>query len=860
LECLRDDRSIQKWGFIGEAWDVQRSNASRWGRRAFLIIAITFFLVHAAVLLATPTRPAASLYSNLIQILCGLLAGISAAVAARRMTGFGKHFWILSAASFFIWSAAQTIATYYDSILHYGLQQPWPSDVIFFVSMAPAFMTLFIDAERGLEWRDWPRMLDVAQVLILAVTAYLFILGPAANWRIAGELLARYSWLPESGRDVFLAIAFSMRAGLSPKKLERALYGRLATFFIVLVSGEMPYLYLQATRSLPSGGFWDLGWSIPFLVVTVLAATSKPVLEERPAEDWAGRKAQASGWGLFQVVPLIFPLVVLWMAAGVAHELLPVAVVMVLASFACSSARIIFSERHRRQADIALEEKNALLKSIFEGTGDAVYIRDLEGRYVIVNPAFAKYFGKPAEQIVGRTAAQLLDSTNSRRTSETDRAVIESGQTQTFEYELPLKGGTRAFLTMKSPYLDGAGKIIGVIAISRDITEYRAMESRLRQSQKMEAIGTLAGGVAHDFNNLLMVIAGYGSVLNDALTENPKLRGHVEQIQKASDRAASLTRQLLAFSRKQTIQPVPLNLNSAVSGVEKLLRRLISENIAIVTRLEPELGAVKADPGQIEQVILNLAVNARDAMPDGGRLTLETRHAEIGAGRNDAAGAVKAGRYVELSVSDTGIGIAPEIQAHIFEPYFTTKPSGKGTGLGLSTVYGIVQQTGGYITFSSEPSAGTTFRILLPRTESAQIPVASSDFAGAAYAGSETVLLAEDEPAVCDLVRAILTSRGYTVLSARLPHDVERIAETHRGSIDLLLTDVIMPGMSGAELSKRIAVRIPGVRVLFMSGYIDDSVVRQGISESEAAFLQKPFTPLSLAKKVREVLDGAIVR
>jgi two-component system cell cycle sensor histidine kinase/response regulator CckA len=533
---------------------------------------------------------------------------------------------------------------------------------------------------------------------------------------------------------------------------------------------------------------------------------------------------------------------------------------MVITSFACSSARIIFSERQRRQSDIALEEKNALLKSIFEGTGDAVYIRDLVGHYVIVNPAFAKYFEKPVEEIVGKTAAQLFDFATARRLSETDRLVIETGLTQTFEYELPLVNGTRAFLAMKSPYRDGQGKTIGVIVVARDITEYRAMEERLRQSQKMEAIGTLAGGVAHDFNNLLMVIAGYGSVLNEALAGEPKLRAQVEQIQKASERAAALTRQLLAFSRKQTIQPVLLSLNSAVTGVEKLLRRLIGENISIVTLLGPDLGSVRVDAGQIEQVILNLAVNARDAMPDGGKLTLETRHREIGAGRNSQAEAVEPGRYVELSVSDTGIGMDAQMQAHIFEPYFTTKPSGKGTGLGLSTVYGIVQQAGGYISFSSKLREGTTFRILLPQIDSAQAPGSSSDFPDASYSGEETVLLAEDEPAVCDLVRAILTSRGYTVLSARLPQEAERIAETHAGKIDLLLTDVIMPGMSGAELSKRISMHIPSVKVLFMSGYIDDSVVRQGISENETAFLQKPFTPLSLAKKVREVLDGAAVR
>jgi PAS domain S-box-containing protein len=839
-----------------ESW-----NSTGWGWRLLLCIALALFFVHAVVLIAVPSKSAASLLSDSIQVAFGLIATVSTITASRRLNRFGKHFWLLISACFLLLSVAQLMAAYYNNFAHLPLQTPWPSDVLFFVCMAPAFMALFLDTERGLEWKNWPRILDLAQVVILTVAAHLLLFAPPEHWKMGGGALARLTWLPDAARDALLVGAFALRATMSRQRLARNLYGRMAIFFALYFCGEVPYLYLQSTKNLHPGTLWDLAWTFPFVAMTILAGTSGPLPEvagagehPRGKEDYLGRL------GLIHIVPIIFPLVVLLMAAGIAEKQLGVAVAMVLASFACSSARIIFSERLRRQSDQALEEKNALLKSIFEGTGDAVYIKDLEGHYVIVNPAFAKYFGKPVEEIVGKTSAQLFDFATARRLSETDRLVIETGRAQTFEYELPLVNGTRAFLVMKSPFQDGQGKTIGVIVVSRDITEYRAMEERLRQSQKMEAIGTLAGGVAHDFNNLLMVIAGYGSVLNEGLAAEPKLRGHVEQIQKASDRAAALTRQLLAFSRKQTIQPVPLNLNAAVSGVEKLLRRLIGENISIVTHLDPELGSVRADAGQIEQVILNLAVNARDAMPDGGKLILETKHREIGAGRNGHADTIKSGLYVELSVSDTGIGMDAQIQGHVFEPYFTTKPSGKGTGLGLSTVYGIVQQAGGYISFSSKPAEGTTFSILLPRIDSAQMPSSSSDLSGVSYSGAETVLLAEDEPAVCDLVRAILTARGYTVLSARLPQEAERISETHQGRIDLLLTDVIMPGMSGAELSKRIMMRIPGIKVLFMSGYIDDSVMRQGISENETAFLQKPFTPMSLAKKVREVLDGAAVR
>ena len=836
---------------------MQQLDSRGQGWRVFLFLALTLFLLQMAAVLAAPLRPAASMLSNSIQTACALLAGVSALRASRRATHFARHFWLLAGSSFFIWTVAAALSTYYDSIVHRSLQQFWPSDVIFFVSMAPAFMTLFIDPERGVELKDWPRLLDLGQVMILTLAAYLFTFEPAIHWHLNGGVLARYAWVPDCSRDAFLATALGLRSILSRHKLRRSLYGRLAFFFVLYLAGEFPYLYLQSTRNWPSGTLLDLVWTVPFLVMAVLAATAKA--EFASATDEPGRDTSRANLGLVHIVPLVFPLLVLWMAASAEREQMKIAVLMVVASFGCSTGRILIGEKQRREGDRALAEKNALLKSIFEGSEDALYIKDLQGRYVIVNPAFQKYVEGPVTQVVGKTAADIFDRAAADEGERADQEVIRTGQSVTSQYELSLKDGPRAFLTTRSPYRDGEGKIIGVIAIARDITEYRAMEERLRQSQKMEAIGTLAGGVAHDFNNLLMVIGGYGSVLREALQGNGKLQAHVEQIQKASDRAASLTRQLLAFSRKQTIQPVPLNLNNSVAGMEKLLRRLIGENITVSAMLAPDLGTVRADAGQIEQVLLNLAVNARDAMPDGGKLFFETKNTQDGDVGPDAPEAVRRGRYVELLVRDTGVGMDANVQAHVFEPYFTTKPAGKGTGLGLSTVYGIVQQAGGLITFSSKRGEGTAFHIFLPRLDSPQLPLTAADLSQAAYAGAETVLLAEDEPAVCDLVRAILTSRGYTVLSAKLPKEAEMISEQHRGKIDLLLTDVIMPGMGGAELSKRIAARNPRMKVLFMSGYIDDSVVRHGIAESEASFLQKPFTPLSLAKKVREVLDGAPV-
>ena len=857
--CYKMDLSCNR-GFNREAWDVESLDAPGWGRRLFPLTALAVFLLHFAFLLAAASKPATPLLSNLIQIVGGLLATLAAHYASRRMRGFGKHFWLLSALSFGLWTVAQIVATYYDSIVHLPLQSPWPSDPIFILSLTPLMMTLFLHPDHGLEWKDWPRVLDLLQVVIVMLAAYLFVYAEPSHWKLSGGLLGRLAWLPDTSRDLFLVTAFSLRALLSRRRLARELYARLAIFSGVYLCCEIPYLVMQSTRNLPSGTRWDLCWSIPFVVAAILAATSNPGKDSlTPASDSEQAQTVWSQWGLVHLLPMIFPLLVLLMAAGVAEKQLTLAVAMVMASFACSSARIMFSERQRRESDIALAEKNALLQSIFEGTSDAIYVKDLQGRYLLVNDRVANFFGKPTDEIVGKTAEQLTDAATANEITKDDRRILDTGVSVTSEFRLPNKNDARSYLVTRSPYRDSRGKIIGIIGLSRDVTEHRLTEDRLRQAQKMEAIGTLAGGVAHDFNNILMVISGYSSVLNDALASDPRLRTHVEQIQKASERAAALTRQLLAFSRKQPIQPVPLNLNHIVVGMEKLLHRLIGENIIISTSLAPDVGTVLADPGQMEQVILNLAINSRDAMPQGGQLRLECRNLDI----QDSAILTKnlrSGPFVELAVSDTGVGMELHVQARIFEPFFTTKPLGKGTGLGLSTVYGIVQQANGHVTFTSQPGAGTTFRVYLPRIDMPQAPRISILGKESVLDGNETVLLVEDDASVCELVRAILTSHGYSVLSARDPVDAESLCAHNSDRIHLLLSDVVMPKMSGAELSTKLVSRYPRLKVLLMSGYIDDSVVRQGLQQKEVAFLQKPFSPLSLAKKVREVLDGVRIR
>jgi nitrogen-specific signal transduction histidine kinase len=391
--------------------------------------------------------------------------------------------------------------------------------------------------------------------------------------------------------------------------------------------------------------------------------------------------------------------------------------------------------------------------------------------------------------------------------------------------------------------------------ITRDVTERIHLEEQLRNAQQLEAIGRLAGGVAHDFNNILSIIMGHGELLLAATGGDDRARNGLEQIRRAADRAASLTQQLLAFSRKQVLQPKVLDLNEAVADVQKMLSRVIGEDIELVASLHPSLVPVKADPGQVEQVLMNLAVNARDAMPHGGKLTMETSNVEV-----DAAEArdleLASGRYVMLKVIDSGHGMDGGTLSHVFEPFFTTKPMGKGTGLGLATVYGIVKQSGGSIQVVSEVGRGTAFRIYLPVTDGVtgkrREPIAGERVAG----GTETILLAEDEPDLRELARIFLEGYGYKVLEAASAEQAIEVAKVFPGAIDLLLTDVIMPGMSGRQLAENLLSKSPKTKIVYMTGYTDDMVVQHKVLEPGVKLLQKPFGRVELALKVRSTRDG----
>jgi two-component system cell cycle sensor histidine kinase/response regulator CckA len=495
----------------------------------------------------------------------------------------------------------------------------------------------------------------------------------------------------------------------------------------------------------------------------------------------------------------------------------------------------------------------ARLGVMIENMPAVLWTTDKELRFTSSVGAGLRALGLRTNETVGKSLFEYF------RTEDPEFAPIAAhrqalaGEPITYEMEWQ----KRIFESHVQPLRSSEGEITGVVGVALDITDRQHLLDQLRQSQKMQAVGELAGGVAHDFNNLLMVVKGHAEMLLDRLPETSSIRHSIEQMQSASERAAGLTRQLLAFSRKQVLQPRVLDLNEVVAGMIQMVSRLIGANIELSFLPALNLGRVKADPSQVEQVVLNLVVNARDAMPDGGRLTIETSNIDLD--RSYAAqhpGGLEPGPYIMLTVTDNGCGMDAETQARIFEPFFTTKAQGKGTGLGLATVYGVVKQTGGFIWVYSEVGHGTTFKIHLPRVAAKVEQPFADQLQSGPVPGTETILFVEDEESVRELVRDYLGTIGYRVLEAGDGVQALAVAAAHKGPIHMLITDVVMPRLSGRELATRLAVERGDLKVLFISGYTDDSVFRHGVLEGGVAFLQKPFNLKTLAQKIREVLEG----
>jgi PAS domain S-box-containing protein len=510
------------------------------------------------------------------------------------------------------------------------------------------------------------------------------------------------------------------------------------------------------------------------------------------------------------------------------------------------------TEKTRSEAAIRFQAQ--LLNAVQQ----AVVATDPEGIVIFWSKFAENLYGWTAEEAVGRTIQELTPSPFLRDHDAQIAVRGAAGESWTGEFLVEGKSG-KAFpaLLTTAPVLDEMGRVLGFVRVSIDLTERRNLEEQFRQSQKMDAVGRLAGGIAHDFNNLLTVIRLNTEIILEGFDPTDPRSDDVKQIKSAAERASSLTRQLLAFSRKQILQPRVLDMNSVVGTVEPMLRRLIGEDITIISHCAAR-GYVVADPGQLEQVLVNLVVNARDAMLQGGRINIETKNVDLDENYTSEHSPVVAGRYVMLAVTDNGVGMSRDTREHAFDPFFTTKEAGKGTGLGLATVYGIVKQSGGYVWIYSEPGHGTALKLYFPEVSAAAAFGGMGEHAvvgKTAKRGSETILLVEDEEAVRGLACRILEKQGYRVIPAQHGRDAMEIATKEEGRIDLVLTDVVMPGMNGRGLVERLTGIRPTIKSLYMSGYTDDDIIRRGFIEPSKSFLQKPFTSEALLQTVRKVLD-----
>jgi two-component system, cell cycle sensor histidine kinase and response regulator CckA len=505
-----------------------------------------------------------------------------------------------------------------------------------------------------------------------------------------------------------------------------------------------------------------------------------------------------------------------------------------------------------------LAAREELFRLITENAEDMIAVVSTDGQRLYNSPAYEKQLGYSAEELRETPAHEQIHPQDLSKVREAARQAQQTGVGRRVEYRLRHKNGQwRVLESTASAIRDSTGQVEKLVIVNRDITERKQLEQQLYLSQKLEAIGRLSGGIAHDFNNLLGVIIGYSQVLQSVVEKGDEFSEAALEIRKAGERAAALTRQLLAFSRTQVLEPTVLDLNTVVVEVEKMLRRLIGENIEVRLALSPDLGRVKVDRGQIEQVILNLAVNARDAMPDGGLLTIETANAVLGEAEIHRYPYVLAGEYTMLGVRDTGCGMDQETQSHIFEPFFTTKESGKGTGLGLATAYGVIKQSGGYLWVDSSPGQGSFFKLYLPQVaeEAAEAPAKMASPPTPAHS-SQTILLVEDEQSLRKLTHKILKKVGYAVLEAEDGSNALEIAEQYKSKIDLLLTDVIMPGMNGRLLAEKLSAARPDMKILYMSGYAEGEIARHGFLEPSVQVLRKPFTGEELTQRVQQVMNA----
>jgi PAS domain S-box-containing protein len=811
--------------------------------------------LHVLGLAILGTRRPGPAVSQVFQTICAFLAGLACLQASFRSSAFARSFWRLSAAGFFLWSVAQALGTYNLFFAQVAPQAAGPGAVLYFFSFTPMFAALFLSPGAGDQDRRWEAYLDFLQILIVSGTIYLLFLY-VPWWRLSEQEWVSRRATTANLRNLLLCVGFALRALTTRSKSQRELYIRVGAPMALYSLGFWLGKRGISFWAVRLGSWFDLGWTLPFLLMVILAVS----WQDEPSEK---ESARPSGF-----VPIILAFLLTLSLPAVASGLLvfrgyvSTPEVFLISGAAalvviCFFARLILTQYRQNKTVERLQSSEQRYRSLFESNLAGVFCTTPDGKYLDCNEAFARMFGYESREEVLASNASALYAEPAERAERLAR-IREQRSFTNMEVHLRRKDGSLIWALQNVTLMEDAQGNEFIEGTIVDITERKRLEEQLRQSQKMEAVGRLAGGLAHDFNNLLTVIKGYSRMVLDEprrKREEESFREIVQHIDSAADRAAALTRHLLAFSRKQVLQPRVIDLNALMVNLDKMLRRLIGEDIAVVTVAAPGLGSLKADPGQIELVIMNLVVNARDAMPKGGKLTLETANVELDAEYARDHDGVEAGRYVMLAVSDTGAGMDAQTLALIFEPFFTTKELGRGTGLGLSTVYGIVKQSGGHIWVYSEPGRGTTFKIYLARVDEPAERLPRLTVSANTVRGTETILLVEDNEQVRELTHAVLASRGYSVLVAENGPAVQKICAQHKEDIDLLLTDVVMPGVSGREVAKLVTARWPGVKVLFMSGYTENSIIHHGVLDDGTFFLAKPFNPSALTNKVREVLD-----
>jgi len=828
--------------------------------RKITIVAILIVGLQVCQILTLGPTTLGSLLANNIQTLSSFLAAVICFAALRRSHGMCRLFWLLVGLGMGSWGIANLGWTYSEEVLH---TIPAAGSTVRFLFEVPLMFfatAMFLDPERDSPRFSAELLLDSLQIIIAFYFLFPLIYSHSREVGPHGVHI-RGIWvlLIESVVLVILAIVQMTRDN---RPHMHTLYAGFLLFIIWFSLTE----YLDFSYENPAGTWHDLLWTLALLGGAFWAASWKPGVETQTGAVVRRSigKLMATN-ATFALVPLIVLLEVKQVGPGqhfLRFSLLAISILCFTARLALSEYRQSQQLESLRQRELQLESakselsvQKAFLEQLIESAPEAIAIVDLNMIVQRINQEFTRLFGYTPEDACGRHLHALIVPSEERAEAVALGQEVLRGNTAALETVRKSKDGFVIDVSvLVSPVKLGEGKG-AIYCIYRDIRERKQVENQLRQSQKMEAVGRLAGGVAHDFNNLLGVILGHTEILSKHV--GPAERKKTQAIEAAVKRASSLTNQLLAFSRKQVLQLTVLNLNAVAAETEKMLRRLIGEDIRLDVHLDPDLGAVKADAGQIVQVILNLAINARDAMPSGGSLTIKTANVDFRECAVRQGVPVQPGAYVLLAVSDTGTGMDRDTLGHIFEPFFTTKPVGKGTGLGLATVYGIIKQSAGYIFADSELGSGTTFQVYLPRVEESIEPLPLQGSRTEIPRGSETVLLVEDEAALLDLISASLLDSGYTVLEAVDGVEALYLAERHKGVIHALLTDVVMPQMSGPELSRRIAALRPEIKVLYMSGYVDNALTPLGALDAKVVFLQKPFELGKLAQKVREVLDEA---